>query len=159
METVKITFLNDVLFIENNVIDYFESINQAAETGGILIGYKLFERNEYVLSAYTKQQMDDNARFCDFERNSSKHFEILKSMWKENESLMYFGDWHFHPVDYVSPSSTDLKTFKKLCKNSVTSSKYMIFIIVAKKQFRVFIYDKKSARLLHDEKVEYVKEL
>lgn len=154
VESVIISFDDIVLVIDKCVINQILSVinNKPIETGGILYGSKLLKLEEYVISGNTFQQPKDVATYSNFERKDNNHFKLLKMNRRNDKSLMYFGDWHYHPVDYVSPSNTDLISFERNSKSCKTDSKYMFNIICSKKEFAIYIYDRQCGMLIHNEK-------
>ena len=130
VENVIINFKLGVVIIEKDVLSSLK-ININKETGGVLYGFKLKENNEYVICGCTKKQNDDESSEYSFYRKDKKHFEIIKQLWLKDKTIMYLGDWHYHPAKYVNASNTDYESFKENCLSSKTNSKYMFNIITS----------------------------
>ena len=141
-----------VIVIDSKVLCDFISINSSNETGGVLYGFKVKDMEEYIISGCTFPQENDIRTYSTFQRIDSKHFKIVNDFWKDDKCTMYFGDWHFHPVDYVYPSKQDHDSFEMLCKKTKTSSKYIINIIVSKKELRLFVFLKKGSKQILEQK-------
>lgn len=131
------------------------TLNGNQESGGVLFGFKVNEKEEYVICGWTLPQEKDSFSTASFSRNDEKHFDLIKEIWKEDKTTMYFGDWHFHPVDIVIPSNQDFSSFIKICKKSKTSSKHIINIIAAKKELVMFVYNKKRKTKLFEYRFKY----
>ena len=139
-----------VIVLKGDVLDYFATLKGVQETGGVLYGFKISGREEYVISGWTTPQSEDVFSPCSFFRKDKRHFDLIKKLWSKDGTTMYFGDWHFHPVNKVVPSQQDYSSFAKVCKESKTSSKYIVNIIVAKQELVVFVYDKKRKSKLSE---------
>lgn len=137
--------------VDEKVILDLKNIDSNLETGGVLYGYKVRDKEEYIVLGCTFSQPTDIKTNYTFQRNDPNHFKIINDIWKHDNATMYYGDWHFHPVNIVSPSSQDLKSFIKICEKNNTSSKYIINIITARKELRIYIYDKRKKKIF----VEY----
>ncbi len=155
VENVLISFLNNVLVIDSDVLTDIKCIDDKIENGGVLYGFKILDKNEYVLNGKTYRQEDDSASICNFERKSEFHLNKINEIWRKDNSTMYLGDWHYHPVDYAYPSQTDYRSFENVCKQCRSSSEFLFFIISAHKEFVVYIYEKKKSKLITTYKVKY----
>lgn len=157
MENIVLTNKNISIVIKGKVLEKILANikNRSLETGGILYGFKIKEKDEYILSGITEQQELDQVTCCSFNRLDSNHLKIVHNLWKEDKSIMYLGDWHYHPVDSVNPSGTDYQSFKRNTNESKTDSKFLFYIIVGKKEFELFIYEKKYAKSLDIQKISW----
>lgn len=157
VENIILTNKKISIVIEGKVLEeiLINIKNKVLETGGILYGFKLKENEEYILFGITEQQEIDKATYCSYNRLDPNHLNIVNNLWKENKAIRYLGDWHYHPVEFINPSSIDYQTFKKNTKESRTDSKFLFYIIVGKQEFKLFIYEKKSAKLLDIQKISW----
>lgn len=152
MENLIINKDQLVIVIDSKLLCDFLSIESNCESGGVLYGFKVKDKEEYIISGCTFPQIKDLSTYTTFQRNDSKHFKIVNDFWKENKYIMYFGDWHFHPVDYVYPSKQDYVSFNKICHKAHTSSKYIFNIIVSKKELHLFVFLKNSKKQVFNQK-------
>ena len=129
--------------------------NKVLETGGILYGFKIKENDEYIISGITEQQEIDKATCCSYNRLDPNHLKIVNNLWKEDKTIRYLGDWHYHPIDFVLPSSTDYQTFKRNTKESKTDSKFLFYIIAGKQELKLFIYTKKCEKLFDIQRITW----
>ncbi len=150
VENIVLTNKKISIVIEGKVLEKILANikNKSLETGGILYGFKIKETDEYILSGITEQQELDKVTCCSYNRLDPNHLKIVNNLWKEDKSIMYLGDWHYHPVDFINPSRTDYQTFKRNAKESKTDSQFLFYIIVGKQEIKLFIYKKKCAKLL-----------
>lgn len=154
MENVIVKIENITIIISENVLISLkkESVGKI-ETGGTLFGFKLKDRNEYIISGVTFFQPKDKKFNFGFERNDERHFEIINDMWKKDGSTMFLGDWHYHPTNEVSPSKRDLLTFNDLSESSFSSSKILCNIITCNDYFVIYVIEKKSRKNYNPVKV------
>ena len=154
MENVIVKIENITIIISENVVECLkkESIGNM-ETGGTVFGFKLKYHNEFIISGITLIQSEDKRTKFSFERKDEKHFEIINEVWKKDKSIMYIGDWHYHPSNDVYPSKRDFETFNDLRKCSFTSSKIFCNIITCKDYFIIYVFEKKSRKNYNPVKV------
>ena len=79
----------------------------ACETGGILIGRYIEDCSLALVSEATPPPADSSRGRSWFVRGVSGLRDMLGSKWGAKERTYYIGEWHFHPVDHVQPSSDD----------------------------------------------------
>jgi integrative and conjugative element protein (TIGR02256 family) len=158
VENIIIKIDNITIIITDSVFNNLkkESVGNI-ETGGTLYGFKLQRRNEYVISGLTTFQDNDIRTGYTFERKDLKHFDIINKEWEKDSSIMFLGDWHYHPSNNVNASWTDLTTFENLKKNSITSSKIICNIITCKNYFVLYVNDKKSNSNYSKEQIYFSK--
>ncbi|WP_329602572.1 Mov34/MPN/PAD-1 family protein [Pseudomonas putida] len=83
------------------------------EAGGILLGHVRGEHLE-IIEATEPTFWDRRFRFR-FERMPYFHHKLAMKRWKESNGLVrYIREWHTHPHNLPSPSSTDLIEWKIL---------------------------------------------
>lgn len=136
-----------VFVLDSSLISQYADLNASIETGGILFGFKVKDKEEYVITECTFPQEKDIATAFSFQRLDDKHFVILKEKWLADNTTFYFGDWHFHPTETAVPSWQDKMSFYDLCVQAKTSSKYMVNIITAKNEMYIAIFNRKKKKL------------
>ena len=150
---IKFNKLAFVFPFDNLASIFYESKLLSHETGGVIYGFKIKDNNEYIISGFTDSQPGDQFDYSTFCRKDKIHFDIINEIRKNDFSIMYFGDWHFHPSNNSSPSKTDTKTFSKICQEVTTSSKYLVFIVFCRIDCTIIIYSKALHREIHRERI------
>ena len=72
------------------------------------------------------------------------------------------GVWHTHPQDVPYPSPIDLNDWQEILKNDKTASDYAFFIILGRKEFKIWAgdFETQSINEIYESKIEngvYVK--
>ena len=94
---------------------YVEPEERGREAGGILIGSYRGPHIEVV--ACTMPMPGDVRTVTSFDRRDPGHAREAKRQWKQSGRLLTFvGEWHTHPEQMPSPSSTDLDTWEGAMK-------------------------------------------
>lgn len=132
-----------MLEIKNSVIEKISKYKQIdikdREAGGILIGRKMLDSNNYIIDICTEPQKYDKRERYSFLRSKKIHQEILDELWEESGATKsYLGEWHTHPENDPTPSSKDLIEWKKLLFNQTKEVEFLFFIIVGIKNIRVY---------------------
>ncbi len=148
----KIKFQNGIsldLFpdVQNLLYAYRQVANNAPEAGGILIGYENANTGLFTISSATEpQSLDIRSRIALF--LGKQHREKLKNL---DSPYGYIGTWHTHPSAMPSPSSVDLRDWKKCIKQNRNSTSALVFIIAGTESFRIWLYDSISGSLVEGE--------
>lgn len=119
-----------LILIEDEVVERLIPFRQyhsdAAEAGGILIGYRR-GRHLHVVDATMPGVRDRRSRF-EFQRKDSAHQRIALAHWKKSGRLLdYIGEWHTHPQSDPRPSRIDKSEWAKIVRDRCVP---MIFAIV-----------------------------
>ena len=125
---------------------YLQNDYNKPESGGYIIGYKHKEDANITLEKITAPQMKDCKSRVMFKIKDKIHNIILKQELK-NKSY-YMGVWHTHPEESPSPSMTDLKDWVDTLYVDKTGCEYAFFIIAGTKEFRIWIGDFKSKKII-----------
>lgn len=117
------------ILIEPHVIElirgYCQHEASRPESGGILLGYRR-GNHLHIAEATTPQPNDQRMRFQFFRRDIN-HQKAAIRRWELSGNLMdYVGEWHTHPEAEPTPSSLDMKEWKKICCAQQTG---MVFLI------------------------------
>jgi len=114
-----------------SMLSYVQDTNVKDEAGGVILGRFIKESNNIVIDVNTEPMEGDIRTRTRFKRGEKRHQKIINEIWKESEGTCnYLGEWHTHPEENPSPSTTDIKSWTKILKNDVFSSKYLYFIII-----------------------------
>lgn len=96
------------------------------ESGGILLGYRRGE-HLHVVDATEPHPRDRRSRFG-FHRKESYHQSMAVRKWTESGQKMdYLGEWHTHPEQLPTPSSTDIRSWLDITDNKTNP---MVFLII-----------------------------
>jgi integrative and conjugative element protein (TIGR02256 family) len=108
------------------VINKFRQVNHVdEEAGGVLIGKRRGEHFE--ITAATQPQALDTRSKYHFFRSPTGHQTTVSYHWKKSDGEEnYIGEWHTHPENHPTPSSIDLKEWKRI---SQTNNNPLIVII------------------------------
>lgn len=106
-----------LVFIHEEVMDLIWSHRQSGEmdceSGGVLIGKRRGEHLE-VTTASSPQVQDIRSRYK-FTRHQNGHQNIVENCWRASDGEdNYIGEWHTHPEIFATPSSIDIREWKKL---------------------------------------------
>lgn len=96
------------------VIDSFTVGRQAGtEAGGILIGS--YRGPHVQICDCTVPMRGDVRKAHLFDRKYHGHHQAANSAWEKSSGTeTYIGEWHTHPEDFPTPSSTDLRTWSEI---------------------------------------------
>lgn len=119
------------------------------ESGGVLLGrFIKVSKNIVVDKVTTPSDGDKQTRFS-FKRLSPLHQEIVTEEWKKsNGTCNYLGEWHTHPEDFPTPSSVDMKDWKRKLKKDVFSGRYLYFIIAGIKGIGIWEGDRRTLEIV-----------
>ncbi len=137
---IKLKMLNgkyiDILDVVGNIFKKYQQFDNLPEAGGILIGYMHRIYKSVIIEKATEPQKDDKRTFLGFFRKSKHHIDAVKQAKKNNSG--YIGNWHTHPCDIPSPSSTDYSSWKESLNKESSTCGSLFFIIVGRKGYRVW---------------------
>ena len=91
------------------------------ETGGLLLGDKKGDRDEYIISIKKATGPGEKAEFSNhhFKPDMDSYKNELKAELHLN-GLVYLGEWHKHPGAFDTPSCTDLETMQDITEEDDT---------------------------------------
>lgn len=114
------------------------------ERGGIILG-RVFEGNIFEVSKLSiPTELDRSSRY-NFERHRlSAQIIIEYEFYNSNQQLTYLGEWHTHPEDHPTPSSTDLKMIDTQFKENKFHTSCLMLLIQGIKSTFIGIKDKKG---------------
>ena len=101
-----------------------------SETGGILIGRYSDDCNVAIVLEATPPPIDSQRGRSWFVRGVSGLRELLGRKWRARERAHYLGEWHFHPVGHIQPSSDDFSQMSKIARTSEYDCKEPLLIIL-----------------------------
>jgi len=118
------------ILIEDEVLQVVAKFRQHKvndpEAGGIFLGYRR-GCHIHVVNATAPAPGDSRSRYA-FNRQDPVHQAMATRGWLDsNGCLDYVGDWHTHPEPYPTPSSLDLREWRKLCRSHDEAMLFAIF--------------------------------
>jgi integrative and conjugative element protein (TIGR02256 family) len=101
------------------------------EAGGILLGKKLTNSDDYTISEMTcPNQFDTRTRFS-FLRNKKVAQRIINERWATSNGIVnYLGEWHTHPFPSPMPSMTDQLLLNIIAREKSNVFMYYFMIIL-----------------------------
>lgn len=136
--------------ISNNI-----SKNYPNECGGIFVG-KIDLQKQCAIIEHMKMPNEIKSTPVFFKRLAAFLNNWLNDVFISSKGeLFYLGEWHSHPNGFPIPSSTDLKTLRKIAKSKTLRIETPLLLIVGydNKSYneRFFIYT-------HDKLIPYDKQ-
>jgi len=125
---------NISIHIHPSIIDTIRCYSQGAfdfEAGGILLGKKLIDSEDYTISELTRpNQFDKRTRFG-FLRSKKAAQHVINQRWRNSKGIVnYLGEWHTHPFANPMPSMTDQILLNTIAKEkSCVFTHYFMFIL------------------------------
>ncbi|MCH2342838.1 MAG: Mov34/MPN/PAD-1 family protein [Pseudomonas sp.] len=113
----------------NRLLTYRQLDFYSTEAAGVLIG----ERRglHLVVHQISEPGKGDIRRRCFVDRRGPHHQVAIDEAFASSSGrLQYLGEWHTHPEDAPSPSSTDLGTWQRY----LVADEQMVLLIVGKKR-------------------------
>lgn len=114
------------------------------ESGGILLG-TVHEHGMLITHATAPSRLDRRLPTF-FSREAHGHRAVAMRLWRASGgTTRYLGDWHTHPQDVPSPSSIDLKEWRKLAV-ARNDERPALSVIVGRKAMHVELMHATGAR-------------
>lgn len=130
---VSLDLLPDV---QSLLYAYRQTAGDAAEAGGVLIGYENARTGHFTVSGATEPQVADfRSRMSLF--LSKQHRKMINKL---DPPYGYVGTWHTHPSATPVPSSVDLRDWKKCIKQNRNSTSALVFVIAGTESYRIWLY-------------------
>ncbi|WP_437999684.1 Mov34/MPN/PAD-1 family protein [Sorangium sp. So ce185] len=111
-------------------LDRFCSEAGASETGGILIGRYSDDLAVAVVREATPPPADSRRGRSWFVRGVSGLRDMLGRRWRAKERTYYVGEWHFHPVQTVEPSTEDFAQMLEIARGREYDCKAPLLLIL-----------------------------
>lgn len=140
MKYSKITYKlpNNLGLIEflPETLEHFEKYKQrtcfSKEAGGQLFAFHDGKNTVTIAEVTGPRPRDWRSRFGYIPDIKAEKIEIKE---KYKIGLHFVGDWHTHPQDIPSPSTTDENSMKKLVIESVHDFEGFVMVIIGRKPF------------------------
>lgn len=126
------------------IMEHFTQRNhKAPEAGGVILG-KIIGDQIQVLKLSVPTSLDKASR-TNFNRNKLSAQIILDyEFHNSNGQITYLGEWHTHPEEYPTPSSTDLNMLKDQFKNNKLTIDFILLLIKGSKGLYIRILNQKG---------------
>ncbi|MFB9053553.1 Mov34/MPN/PAD-1 family protein [Formosa undariae] len=148
------TYSNDdknVIFEESciNIFKHYTQTGKKFEKGGILLG-RCTDENTVVIEKASIPTLFDRSSRYNFQRDKRSaqifiDYEFIASQGK----TIYIGEWHTHPEDLPTPSTTDVQMIKRQFKKNKINETFLFMVIVGRKKNYVGYYDGKKLIEFH----------
>jgi integrative and conjugative element protein (TIGR02256 family) len=136
-----------------NLISHYKQLEEKdCEAGGILIGRENKESGNLIIEYATEPYGKDKRTRISFHRRDRKHIEFYNTLYEKYSGIYaYVGEWHTHPENYPSYSSTDIKNWRKISKINADKQKIYYHLILGNKEIRVweYSYNSKDAKRIY----------
>lgn len=148
----KIKFQNGALLdilpdVQSMLYEHRQTGSDSREAGGMLVGYENIATGNFTASTGTPPQATDLRSRISL-KLGLQHRRLLDEIVFP---YGYIGTWHTHPSEIPSPSSVDLKDWRKCIKHNRTSTNALIFIIAGISGFRVWLCEAVTQTLYEGE--------
>jgi integrative and conjugative element protein (TIGR02256 family) len=142
---MKFKYQNINIVVEQNVIDLFNTFRQTGkkpESGGILLG-EIYDSEVRIKKASVPTSFDSSSRYM-FNRNKKSAQLITDYEFKNSGgTIIYIGEWHTHPENIPTPSSTDIKMITTQFRKNKINETFLLMIIVGLKDVYLGVYNGK----------------
>lgn len=117
------------------------------EAGGVLLGRFIKNSKNIVVDKVTTPFTSDIRERNRFKRGE-EHQKRIDEIWISSRGKCnYLGEWHTHPENYPEPSRKDKDEWKKLLKEGIFSSRFLYFIIIGRKDYKIWEGDRRTLKI------------
>lgn len=127
LKNITVEFLDSML---EKIKNYTQNEGEN-ETGGILLGGFIPEKNKYVITDVSVPNNSDDSGPCFFLRNYESAQRIINKYWRESAGrINYLGEWYTHGCKNPYPSLEDRKLLKMIIsdKSNVWNEVFMLIL-------------------------------
>lgn len=118
------------------------------ESGGVLLGRYIKGSSDVVVDLVTTPKKNDSSTEVFFFKNKDEHQTVVNEEWQESKGTCnYLGEWHTHPQDHPMPSSTDIRTWLRLVKETQFEFGELHFVIIGRKSACAYKVNQKIEQL------------
>ncbi len=136
----NVYFTKDVLLL---ISKFIQSKQKQYEAGGILLG-QVKENNIYITRVSFPSNQDKSSRFS-FSRNKDYAQAIIDfEFHNSNKRTIYLGEWHTHPEELPTPSTTDRKMIKDQFSKNKLNEPFLLQYIQGTKGFYLALLEPKN---------------
>ncbi|MFN0139986.1 MAG: Mov34/MPN/PAD-1 family protein [Pyrinomonadaceae bacterium] len=123
--------------------------NSTPESGGMILGRIIRDSNDVVIDEITTpDKADKKSRFSFFRRRENAQRQVKKAWSKSKGTCLYLGEWHTHPEDVPSPSTTvDIPNWNRIAERAIYEQDFLVFLIVGRMHSNMWELCKNSDRI------------
>jgi len=141
------------LKLTHSVLKQFKKFRQTKlsdhESGGVLLGRFILDSKDIVIDQISTPQKNDVSSPVKFIKQKKEHQLIVDKAWKKSGGTCNFlGEWHTHPQKSPSPSSIDIKNWKKIIRKSKHEGDSLFFLIIGTISICAFEVSKKENNII-----------
>jgi integrative and conjugative element protein (TIGR02256 family) len=132
------------------VFDLYKQVEGSQpEGGGVLLGRMIDGSSDIVVDQATKPNPADRRSRFSFIRKKQPAQEKVNRAWADSEGTsVYLGEWHSHPEDFPTPSSKDLRNWKRILRDVKCDYDALFFLIIGRKDVVAWEGSRASGNLL-----------
>lgn len=132
----KIQFTESAL---SALMDRRQLRDSAPEAGGIMLGRLIDGSLDVVVDQVVGPLPEDRRSRFTFFRPKKQAQQIVDQAWNSSRGTkIYLGEWHTHPEDVPSPSSQDVRNWKRICDSAVFEQESLLFLIAGRVSCRLW---------------------
>jgi hypothetical protein len=105
--------------------------SRESETGGILIGRYSDDQAIAIVEQVSGPPPDSQHCFATFFRGIRGLQDLLNKLWAKPKKQYYLGEWHYHPLPILTPSSDDITQMSSIAASDKYACPEPILVIVA----------------------------
>jgi integrative and conjugative element protein (TIGR02256 family) len=114
-----------------------------AEAGGVMVGRFIEGGNDVVVDLVTPPLPGDRRSRCRFHRRAKPHQAVLNREWKTSGGVRtYLGEWHTHPESFPTPSSIDIRDWRRRVRRDSFHGDTLRFVIVGLVEVRAWLMER-----------------
>ena len=134
------------IYITDPVLEIFDRFGVASpgkgESGGILLGQIDTHEQRIMICRASVPGPLDQATSVSFVRGKASAQQIIEyEFHNSNGTNTYLGEWHSHPAAKAQPSTQDLRMIRDQRLSSTIHVRFLLLIVVAKREICVAIDD------------------
>ncbi len=128
---------------------FIQNTTYTTEAGGILLGRMLLNSLDVVVDEVTVPMPGDRRTRHSYLRAKERHQEVIDRRWHESGGTCgYLGEWHTHPEPVPTPSSKDLRNWRKKLKLDVFDGDMLFFLIIGQKKICAWQGNKRTLEII-----------
>lgn len=127
---------------------YRQRNSRCSEAGGVLLGRFILDTSDIIIDQVTTPSRADRRGRFFFWRARDPAQRSVNAAWRGSaQTQHYLGEWHTHPESDPSPSSVDVREWKRILRDAKYEQPNLFFVIVGVAVTRVW-EGSKGARTL-----------
>jgi integrative and conjugative element protein (TIGR02256 family) len=104
-----------------------------------MLGRLILDSSDVIVDEATQPHPDDKrSRFFFWRSNRPAQQRVVDAWNGSSGTHIYLGEWHTHPEDVPTPSCVDIQNWKRILKKSRFEQGFLLFVIVGRRETRVW---------------------